>query len=78
MGAVLPDPPNSSLNSLFVLLFVLPVSTGTRTMFAATAAAARRITGVGAARGLPAENQISAVDNIQNRRGANDNYNNRF
>jgi hypothetical protein len=47
-------------------------------MSAATPATARRITSSGTAGGLPAENQISAADNIQSRRGANDNNNNRF
>ena len=45
---------------------------------AAATAAAGRLTGAGTAGGLPAENQISAADNIQSRRGANDNNNNRF
>ena len=43
-----------------------------------TAFAPGRLTGAGTAGGLPAEYQIRAADNIQNRRGTNDNYNNRF
>ena len=61
-----------------IALFVLPVSAGTRTVSTTATAPAGGVLGAGTAGGLPAENQVSAADNIQNRRGANDNNNNRF